>query len=38
MIPLFILDGAKVYDWNKKIWIVVFASMVALFIATGFIL
>ena len=33
LLPIWILDGAKVFRWNKAIWIAVFALSVAIFIA-----
>ncbi len=34
MLPIFILDGAKVFYWNKKIWLIAFISTIAMYIAT----
>jgi Zn-dependent protease len=35
MLPIGILDGAKVLDWNPKIWIALFGSFIVLGIFTG---
>ncbi|MFH1630872.1 MAG: hypothetical protein ABIA21_01455, partial [Candidatus Aenigmatarchaeota archaeon] len=32
LLPIWILDGAKVFRWNKAIWGVIFALSVAIFI------
>mgnify|MGYP001612453667 CR=1 FL=1 len=34
MIPIAILDGAKVFYWNKKVWAITFIVMIAMFAAT----
>jgi Zn-dependent protease len=31
LIPISILDGRKVFDWSKTVWIIVFASALALY-------
>ncbi len=36
MIPLFIFDGKKVFDWDKRIWAVNFILILALFIGTNY--
>jgi Zn-dependent protease len=35
MLPIGVLDGAKVLDWNPKIWIALFGSFIVLGIFTG---
>jgi Zn-dependent protease len=35
MLPIGILDGAKVLDWNPRIWIALFGSFIVLGIFTG---
>jgi Zn-dependent protease len=36
LIPFGILDGFKIYSWNKKVWIIAFAASAALTIYTYF--
>ena len=36
MIPLFIFDGKKVFDWNKRIWAVNFILILALFVGLNY--
>ena len=38
MLPIFILDGAKVFRWNKKVWGAVFGAILLIFIYINFIL
>jgi Zn-dependent protease len=38
LIPIGILDGFKIFSWNKKIWAAVFAMSVALTIAVYFVM
>ncbi len=35
MLPLAILDGAKVFHWNKRIWVITFAVILAMFAAAA---
>ena len=35
MLPIPPLDGSKVFAWDKRIWIAVFAVLIALFFFTG---
>lgn len=37
MLPIPPLDGSKVFRWDKRIWAVVFAVLIALFFFTGMI-
>lgn len=32
LIPLGVLDGQKIFDWNKKVWIIAMAAAMGLFI------
>jgi len=32
LIPIWILDGAKIFHWDKRVWIAVFAASVVVFI------
>jgi Zn-dependent protease len=36
LIPFALLDGAKIYRWNKKIWAVAFVASVVLTIVTAY--
>ena len=35
MLPIPPLDGSKVFAWDKRIWIVVFAALIAMFVLLG---
>jgi Zn-dependent protease len=37
LIPLGVLDGFKIFNWNKKVWVLAFAaSIVLLAVSIGF--
>ena len=38
LIPVSIFDGHKVYGWNRKLWVVLFAASLAMTVYTTFVL
>ena len=37
MLPIPPLDGSKVFSWDKRIWVVTFAALIAMFVLVGMI-